>query len=83
MFLTCQEKFNANLCNFFYSLLKKDNTFTHLLVRLVHLSCGAGSYTTRSFPPVDILAFNVGIVCQTGILEWSFANLHFPNNNAC
>ena len=63
MFLACQEKFNANLCNFFYSLPKKDNTFAHLLVRLVHLSCGAGSYTTRSFPPVDILAFNAVTVC--------------------
>jgi len=49
MFLACQEKFNANLCSFFYSLPKKDDTFAHLLVRLVHLSCGAGSYTTRSF----------------------------------
>jgi len=83
MFLACQEKFNANLCNFFYSLPKKVNTFAHLLVRLVHLSCGAGSLTTRSFPPVDILAFNASIVCQTEILEWSFANLHFHNKSTC
>jgi hypothetical protein len=83
MFLACQEKFNANLCTFFYSLPKKDNTFAHLLVRLVYLSCGAGSYTTRSFPPGDILAFIAGIVCQIVALESSFANLHFHNNGAC
>lgn len=76
MFLVFQEKFNANLYRvFFYSLPKKDSILAQLLVRLIHLPCAAGSYTTLYIPPVDILAWKAGIIF---VIMWFYNGFSQP-----